>query len=1012
MESHNNLEYEIIKYKLTTNALGIALWDMEILNHDFENSDNIITWSQELRDMLGFENEKDFPNVLGSLLDRIHPDQLEYALTNFTNHLNDHTGNSLFDVEYRLKHKQGHYNHYHALGYAERNSTGAPVRVAGSLRCIDEKVKQEEASAKIEQELRAELQKQTVNERIKVLFEAAPISIFRYENGSNLAGANKTAVKLFGFDSEQNLLAYVKGTFPFLSPVHQPCGTLSTEVAARCVEEAMTKGHTSFEWMHHDIHGTPIPTEVDVIRLDVEDRVEMVSFVRDMREAKANQAKTEEAISQQRQMYESNPVPSSLWDTNFAPVDCNDAMVNLLGLSDRSDFKEKFMQFTPPVQANGLSTPDMVQKIGSTTLVYGFYRYPWTFLDPNGNEIPGEATCTRIDLPDRQYFSVHFLDMRKINAAMAEAKRIEVVEESNRAKSQFLARMSHEIRTPISTVMGISEIQLQNNNLPPIIEESFAKIYNSSNTLLGIINDILDLSKIEAGKMDLLQEEYDVASMISDVSHAPQQIEDKDISFNIDIDEKIPAMLIGDTLRIKQVLNNVLSNAFKYTQQGAINLSIKHVDDYANHNGVIMLISVRDTGMGMTKEQVESLFSEYTRFHELSSRHISGTGLGMPIVYNLAKMMDATLNITSDVGVGTEVVIKIPQQKASNAQPLGKDVALSLQRFESRSIASLQRQSFSPEPLPYGKVLVVDDIEANLYVARGLLDFYQLNIETCTSGYAAIDKIQQGNTYDIIFMDQTMPGIDGTQTLAHIRDLGYTKPIIALTANAFIGQAEEFVKNGFNGFISKPIQTTHLHAILLKHIKDKNPAKALELSSTHAKASNVTIHNFQNNNELVQKLRIDFAKTSKNLCADLKQAYAQGDIGTAHRLAHTLKGIAGLIHETKLVQLAERIEKALHDGNTPDSTLLDSLEIEHKKVLDSIEIPDQTPPHSKAIDKQKLTEILQKIEPLVKANNIECLSLLDDLRTTPEAAILIRQIEELDFAIAEKSLKTLKEIIA
>ena len=401
-------------------------------------------------------------------------------------------------------------------------------------------------------------------------------------------------------------------------------------------------------------------------------------------------------------------------------------------------------------------------------------------------------------------------------------KDAEAAEESSKAKSRFLARISHEIRTPISAVMGISEMQLRNRNVPPNIEECFAKIYDSSKLLLNIVNDILDFSKIEAGKMPIIDSEYDVASLVSDVAQLRLvYLDGKDVKFQMHIDKDIPAKLTGDSLRIRQIIGNLLTNSFKYTEAGTVTLSLQCEKKDEEHTTLI--VSIQDTGIGMTVEQLDKIMclnSEYIRLHEQENPDVGGTGLGLPIVFSLAKMMNAQLDMKSEAGKGTSVVFRI-SQKLSGTEVLGAELARRLQNFEADTWSASDELNFAPEPMPHGKVLVVDDIDINLEVAMTMMEFFSLNAEGCKSGQEAIDKVQQGNVYNIIFMDHMMPDMDGVEATRILRNMGYNQPIIALTANALKGQAEMFMENGFSGFISKPIDIKILHDYLVRFIKGK-----------------------------------------------------------------------------------------------------------------------------------------------------------------------------------------------
>jgi len=306
-------------------------------------------------------------------------------------------------------------------------------------------------------------------------------------------------------------------------------------------------------------------------------------------------------------------------------------------------------------------------------------------------------------------------------------------------------------------------------------------------------------------------------------------------------------------------------------------------------------------------------------------------------------------------------------------------------------------------------VLVVDDMEANLYVAKGLLKFYDLQIETCSSGYEAIEKVKRGHVYDLIFMDQMMPGIDGTETLQKLRAIGYTAPVVALTANALIGQAENFIRSGFDGFISKPIETAHLNALIMKYIGSKYPKGAVRAP---LKKPSVSIHDFQKDASLQEKLRHDFTRNHKHVCSQLKDAMESGDIKTAHRLAHSLKGVAGLMHEAQLMEIASRVEKVLRDEETADTVLLSLLEAEHNRVLKSIDLPEKKQtPALEAVDMEQVAQVLDTLASLLKTGNMACLTHIEELRAVPQAAVLVRLIEDFEFELALKTLETLRLVL-
>jgi len=459
---------------------------------------------------------------------------------------------------------------------------------------------------------------------------------------------------------------------------------------------------------------------------------------------------------------------------------------------------------------------------------YYFIQFPlpstgWTFVSvipATVASVPVQQILSAVILSMAVVLAVVFvLSLIFISVSTARESKLRQMRESNRAKSRFLAQMSHEIRTPITAVMGISEIQLRGQAMPPHTEEAFVKIYDSSKTLLRIINDILDFSKVESGRMSLTEKEYDVASLISDTAQLRLvYLENKDISFQVYIDEQIPVKMVGDALRIRQIINNLLTNSFKYTESGIVRLSLR-CEEAEEEGYVKFIVAVQDTGIGMSEKQIEALKdNEYLRLHENEKPYVVGTGLGLSIVYSLAQIMNAQFEIKSKVGKGSLATICIPQKIAS-PEVLGKETAERLQNFESSMRSVPKKLDFEAKPMPHGKILVVDDVETNLYVVEAMLDTFELNTELCKNGQEAINKIKQGKVYDIIFMDHMMPGMDGIEVTRILRDTGYDRPIVALTANAMKGQAEMFMNNGFSGFMSKPVDINLLYSYLMRYVK-------------------------------------------------------------------------------------------------------------------------------------------------------------------------------------------------
>jgi PAS domain S-box-containing protein len=528
---------------------------------------------------------------------------------------------------------------------------------------------------------------------------------------------------------------------------------------------------------------------------------------------------------------------------------------------------------------------------------------------------------------------------------LTEIRKTEIAEASNKAKSKFLATMSHEIRTPMNAILGITEIKMQDETLATDIEEAFNMIHNSGNILLNLINEVLDLSKIEAGKFELMPVEYEVASFIKDtVQLNMMRFKSKPIDFKLLVDENIPSVLFGDSTRIRQILSNLLSNAFKYTAKGVIEMSIHAVSAVAEEKdktanpAITLVFRVSDTGQGMNAGQIRALFDEYSRFNPQANREIEGTGLGMNIVQHLTKMMDGEISVESEPGKGSVFTVRLPQG-TTGSEPLGRELAENLQQFRWSSVSRLKKAKIAYEPMPYASILIVDDVESNLYVAKGLTEPYQFLVDTASSGQEAVNKIKNGNVYNVIFMDHLMPKMDGIEATKIIRSMNYTNPIIALTANALVGQAEIFLENGFNDYLSKPIDINRLDSILNKFIRDKQPPKVIEAAhaataqAATARSAGDQAAEVRQNSQSINKtsaLILSNPRLVKILIRDIENAvltldtlygkefHDEADVKDYIITVHGMKSAVANVGETELSAFALKLEKAGKANDTAE----------------------------------------------------------------------------------------------
>ena len=547
------------------------------------------------------------------------------------------------------------------------------------------------------------------------------------------------------------------------------------------------------------------------------------------------------------------------------------------------------------------------------------------------------------------------------------------------AKSDFLAAMSHEIRTPMNAIIGVAQIQMQKEDLPNEYAAALQKIYASGANLLGIINDILDMSKIEAGKFEINNAEYDVPSLIHDaVQLNIVRIGSKPIEFLLDIDKNLPSRLIGDELRLKQILTNLLSNGIKYTDTGYVKLSVNH--SIEDGKDTVLHFSIEDTGQGMKVEDQERLFTQYSRYNLESNRAVEGAGLGLNITKKLVEMMDGAIKVQSEYGKGSTFTVEVKQQ-AVMCEPIGAELAERLQNFTFSVDKNMTEMQFTRFPMPYGKVLVVDDVDTNLYVAEGLLAPYELKIETADSGFAAIKKMEYGNTYDIVFMDHMMPKMDGIQTTKIMREAGYKGTIVALTANALAGNDEMFKQNGFDGFIAKPIDLRQLNAALNMFIRDRRPEEAEKYSAAEA----VTPQSPAADPKLIQL----FCRDAQKAIVTLRETINNGDLKLYATTVHSIKPTLANLGEHEASDAAFALEKAGLSGDSDfiranTEGFITTLEgLIQKLCAEMLVDSDSVTPHGSNVteDTAYLTEQLKNIKTACEDYNAKAAyAVLDQLR--------------------------------
>jgi PAS domain S-box-containing protein len=670
-----------------------------------------------------------------------------------------------------------------------------------------------------------------LDERIRTMFDSAPFAAHFWGEGLTMTDCNEAAAKMFNITKEE----YVRRYYEFM-PEFQPDGKRSVDRLRELVAKTFEVGYQKTELMCLTVDGEQVPVEDTYVCVDYKGTKIVAGYSRDLREHKKMLRDNEFQIAVLNMVLKTANI--GLWDMNIQedrlnpdnPITWSDEFRRIMGYKNERDFPNVLKMWGDRLH------PEDAEKTAKAILDHwadktGNTPYDAEFrIKRKNNEyahIKASSATIRDDEGNPVRSAGTLIDMTEIKNLINEAEKQRAEAESaNKAKSEFLSHISHEIRTPMNAILGTAEIHLQKEANAPETEEAFNTIYASGNLLLNIINDILDLSKIEAGRLELKPAQYDIPSIIYDtVQLNLLRYESKPIAFELFIDENTPLDLLGDELRIKQIINNILSNAFKYTEEGKVELSVA-----AETNGqtdCVLILRVSDTGHGMTREQLNELFDPYTRFNIDTNRTIVGTGLGMHITKRLVESMEGEITVESEYGKGSVFTVRLPQKRVGTNQ-CGADIAERLSNSNFKSTLKVRRKQIVNEYMPYGNVMIVDDVESNLYVARGMMMPYGMKIKTVSSGFEAIDNIKKGRIYDIIFMDHMMPKMDGIEATKILREMGYSHPIVAMTANAVTGSAEMFLSSGFDGYISKPVDIRELNNALNRLIRDKQPKEVIE----------------------------------------------------------------------------------------------------------------------------------------------------------------------------------------
>jgi signal transduction histidine kinase/CheY-like chemotaxis protein/HPt (histidine-containing phosphotransfer) domain-containing protein len=527
----------------------------------------------------------------------------------------------------------------------------------------------------------------------------------------------------------------------------------------------------------------------------------------------------------------------------------------------------------------------------------------------------------------------------KTNKKLQELK--DMADAANKAKSNFLANMSHEIRTPINTILGMDEIIIREATEKPIIGYA-ENIRDASTTLLSLVNDLLDFSKIECGKMEILPVEYEIANVLSEIINMIEiKVANKGLDFNAVVAEDIPYLLYGDDVRLRQIIINLLTNAVKYTKEGSVVLKVDWKE--AGDSSINLIVSVTDTGIGIKEEDLDKLFVSFERIEEKRNRNIEGTGLGLSITRQLLELMGSELNVRSDYGVGSTFSFVL-KQGIRDRKPIGK---FREKYAYSREKHKKYRTTFVA---PNARILVVDDNAMNISVVEGLLKSTQIKVDKASGGLEALDLCAE-NYYDLILMDHMMPNIDGIETLHRLKAAegpNQDTPVIVLTANAISGAKEMYEAEGFIDYMSKPIQGKPLEEKILEYLPENRYVlveydkveqdifsklwKAIAneiLAEYHFKHIDVpsAVESAEGSKETFRFLLQSFHDNASKNKNDILTSYETEDYANYTIYVHALKSTSKMIGALVLSEKARLLELAGKEGK------IDYIKDSHEEVM-------------------------------------------------------------------------------
>ena len=885
-----------------------------------------------------------------------------------------------------------------------------------------------------------------IEKRTKLMLDASPLCCQLWDKNIKTIDCNDAAVKLYKFKNKQE---YMDRFMPDCHPEYQPDGQRSEESAIKAVNKALKDGRYVFNWMHRiPSDGSLMPAEITLCRVKYKNECVVVGYTKDLREHHkmlkdityketllqavnhtASFLLNTKVTSFEDDLYESIKSMAkavdvdrvAIWKvfnknnikycnltyewSHNAPPRTGDERTKSVPFSKLPSWQDVLLKkkcinglMRDIISTQGKAAQELLKEIRSILVVPVFINDVfWGFV--GFDDLEKERIFTETEeqiistgsllIVNAIILNNTFKALRETSVNLKEA--LNIANKANKVKSVFLANMSHEIRTPMNSIMGFAELARQ-DTIPEKTEDYLTKISENAEWMLHIINDILDISKIESGKIILEQTPFDVHDIYEHCkSMIMPKVLEKGLSLYCYAEPSIGKKLLGDPIRLRQIITNLLSNAVKFTNSGTIKLLASIVK--TDGKTATIHFEVKDSGIGMTSGQIEKIFDPFTQADDDTTRRYSGTGLGLTITKNLVELMNGNLKVVSAVGIGSNFSFEIPFELV--------DVPVN---GKSKDIIAKQID----KPHFNAEILICEDNYMNQQVVCDHLQRVGIKTVIATNGQEGIDIISERlenneKLFDLIFMDIHMPVMDGLEASAKISeklsDANVKIPIIALTANIMLNNLEMYTISGMEGYLGKPFNSQELYKCLLNYLNPLNYS-TIDISTQEAE-----------DEKLLKTLQHEFVKSNQTTFNEIITAISNNEIELAHRITHTIKSSAANINEVKLQESAAAAESMLKNKeNRLKEGQLEILEKELKIVLRKYAhmLTQKTPKITqKMIDKTKKRELLQKLEVMLTVQDMECMNLLDEIRTIAGTEELIEKIENFDF---EQALLVLNEI--